>query len=56
MGAGTKTTAPTTLWQGELEYWMDEAFIAEKWLELSGETVVSVKIIRDKFSGYVCFP
>nr|CAG8481856.1 1482_t:CDS:2 [Entrophospora candida] len=39
----------TTLWMGDLEPWMDENFIRQIWYQL-GENV-SVKIIRDKFTG-----
>ena len=36
---------------GELEPWIDENFIRSVWYGM-GETV-NVKMIRDKFSGYV---
>jgi RNA recognition motif-containing protein len=39
----------TTLWMGELEPWVDEAFIRSLWYGM-GENV-NVKMIRDKFSG-----
>ncbi|ODV91244.1 hypothetical protein CANCADRAFT_25868 [Tortispora caseinolytica NRRL Y-17796] len=39
----------TTLWMGELEPWYDELFITQLWASLGEE--VSVKLIRDKFSG-----
>lgn len=35
---------------GELEPWIDENFVRSVWYNL-GESV-SVKMIRDKFSGY----
>lgn len=35
---------------GELEPWIDEAFVRNVWYQL-GEAV-NVKMIRDKFSGY----
>ncbi|MCJ1311073.1 hypothetical protein MMC25_004743 [Agyrium rufum] len=41
--------AKTTLWMGELEPWIDENFVKQVWFNL-GENV-SVKMIRDKFSG-----
>ncbi|CAZ80041.1 unnamed protein product [Tuber melanosporum] len=41
--------AKTTLWMGELEPWIDEAFVRNVWYQL-GEGV-NVKMIRDKFSG-----
>ena len=41
----------TTLWQGDLEPWMDEQFVKQVWVHF-GENV-EVKMIRDKFSGYV---
>ena len=37
---------------GELEPWIDENFIRTVWYNM-GESV-NVKMIRDKFSGYVC--
>ncbi|KAL9100270.1 MAG: hypothetical protein Q9163_004330 [Psora crenata] len=43
--------AKTTLWMGELEPWMDENFVRTVWYNM-GESV-NVKMIRDKFSGYV---
>lgn len=36
---------------GELEPWIDENFVRNVWYQL-GENV-NVKMIRDKFSGYV---
>ena len=36
---------------GELEPWIDENFVRNVWFQL-GENV-NVKMIRDKFSGYV---
>jgi hypothetical protein len=36
---------------GELEPWIDENFVRSIWYNM-GETV-NVKMIRDKFSGYV---
>lgn len=36
---------------GELEPWIDEAFVRNIWFQM-GEPV-NVKMIRDKFSGYV---
>jgi len=56
--AGEPTTAPvpqqgadakTTLWMGELEPWIDENFIRNLWFQMGEQ--VSVKMIRDKFSG-----
>ena len=38
-----------TLWQGDLEPWMDETFVKQLWLNL-GE-MVNVKIVKDKLSG-----
>lgn len=35
---------------GELEPWIDEAFVRNIWFQM-GEPV-NVKMIRDKFSGY----
>ncbi|KAH0606710.1 uncharacterized protein H6S33_003544 [Morchella sextelata] len=43
------TDAKTTLWMGELEPWIDEAFVRNIWFQM-GEPV-NVKMIRDKFSG-----
>lgn len=54
----------TTIYMGDLDVWMDEAFIRQTWYSLgshrytlTGETV-NVKLIRDKFTqqsaGY-CF-
>ncbi|KTW32192.1 uncharacterized protein T551_00874 [Pneumocystis jirovecii RU7] len=39
----------TALWMGELEPWVDEAFIRQVWFNLGEQ--VNVKMIRDKFSG-----
>ena len=39
---------------GELEPWIDEAFIRSLWFGM-GENV-NVKMIRDKFTGYVSVP
>lgn len=39
----------TTLWMGELEPWIDEAFIRSVWYGMGEQ--VNVKMIRDKFSG-----
>jgi hypothetical protein len=36
---------------GELEPWIDEAFIRSIWFGMGEQ--VNVKMIRDKFSGYV---
>lgn len=36
---------------GELEPWVDENFIRNLWFQMGEQ--VSVKMIRDKFSGYV---
>lgn len=36
---------------GELEPWIDENFIRTLWYNLGEQ--VNVKMIRDKFSGYV---
>jgi len=40
----------TTLWMGELEGWMDEAFIRQIFHHLMNEAV-NVKVIRDKATG-----
>ena len=40
-----------TLWMGDLDPWMDENFVKQIWQQF-GEHV-NVKMIRDKFSGYV---
>ncbi|TPX31813.1 hypothetical protein SmJEL517_g04940 [Synchytrium microbalum] len=47
-GSGIDSTK-TTLWMGDLESWMDEAWVRQLWYSM-GENV-SVKMIRDKFSG-----
>lgn len=39
---------------GELEPWIDEAFVRNIWFQM-GEPV-NVKMIRDKFSGYAYAP
>ncbi|RMZ88842.1 hypothetical protein DV736_g3934, partial [Chaetothyriales sp. CBS 134916] len=39
----------TTLWMGELEPWIDENFVRNLWFQIGEQ--VSVKMIRDKFSG-----
>ncbi|KAI9722152.1 MAG: hypothetical protein M1828_004834 [Chrysothrix sp. TS-e1954] len=39
----------TTLWMGELEPWIDENFVRSIWYNMGEQ--VSVKMIRDKFSG-----
>ena len=51
----TTSIQKTTLWMGELEYWMDEGFLVEKWWELLGEKLpfLKLKLIRDRFTGYV---
>jgi len=36
---------------GELEPWIDESFVRSVWFGLGEQ--VNVKMIRDKFSGYV---
>ena len=36
---------------GELEPWIDENFVRNLWFQMGEQ--VSVKMIRDKFSGYV---
>lgn len=36
---------------GELEPWIDENFVRSLWFQMGEQ--VSVKMIRDKFSGYV---
>ncbi|KAK8204379.1 hypothetical protein M8818_005108 [Zalaria obscura] len=41
--------AKTTLWMGELEPWIDENFVRTVWFGMGYQ--VSVKMIRDKFSG-----
>ncbi|KAJ9499608.1 hypothetical protein LTR99_009779 [Exophiala xenobiotica] len=52
--SGTPQSGPggdgkTTLWMGELEPWVDENFIRNLWFQMGEQ--VSVKMIRDKFSG-----
>ncbi|KFH48632.1 putative RNA-binding protein-like protein [Hapsidospora chrysogenum ATCC 11550] len=47
---GSQDAPKTTLWMGELEPWMDEAFIKGVFASAAGETV-NVKVIRDKNSG-----
>lgn len=37
---------------GELEPWIDENFVRSVWFGMGYQ--VNVKMIRDKFSGYVC--
>jgi hypothetical protein len=39
---------------GELEPWIDENFVRNLWFQMGEQ--VSVKMIRDKFSGYVTSP
>ena len=39
---------------GELEPWIDENFVRSVWFGMGEQ--VNVKMIRDKFSGYVYFP
>lgn len=39
---------------GELEPWIDENFIRNIWYQMGEQ--VNVKMIRDKFSGYVTPP
>jgi hypothetical protein len=39
---------------GELEPWIDENFVRSVWYNMGEQ--VSVKMIRDKFSGYVVRP
>jgi len=36
---------------GELEPWVDEAFVRNIWYQMGEQ--VNVKMIRDKFSGYL---
>ena len=38
---------------GELESWMDENFLRFTWYQVLGQ-VPLIKLIRDKYSGYVC--
>merc|ERR1711939_1046510 len=52
--SGTPQSGPggegkTTLWMGELEPWIDENFVRNLWFQVGEQ--VSVKMIRDKFSG-----
>lgn len=47
--SSTGVDSKNTLWMGELEPWLDEAAIKKIWA-VYGENV-SVKLIRDKFSG-----
>jgi hypothetical protein len=49
----TTVEANNTLWMGDLEHWMDEAFIQHVWLQYVDRVVV--KTIRDKFTGYNLF-
>ncbi|KAF5095268.1 hypothetical protein D0Z03_001876 [Geotrichum reessii] len=49
IGSADSTADSKTLWMGELEPWLDEAAIKKIW-GFYGENV-SVKLIRDKFSG-----
>ncbi|KAK6375560.1 hypothetical protein LTR64_003687 [Lithohypha guttulata] len=46
---GASQEGKTTLWMGELEPWVDENFIRNLWFQMGEQ--VSVKMIRDKFSG-----
>lgn len=39
---------------GELEPWIDENFVRSVWFGMGYQ--VNVKMIRDKFSGYVLGP
>ncbi|ORY93115.1 hypothetical protein BCR43DRAFT_507555 [Syncephalastrum racemosum] len=39
----------TTLWMGELEPWMDEAYLRQLWFSLNEKVIV--KVIRDKLTG-----
>ena len=48
---GPTATEKNTLWMGDLEPWMDENYLKQIWFKL-GEAV-NVKVISDKFSGYV---
>ena len=41
----------TSVRMGELEPWIDENFIRNLWFQMGEQ--VSVKMIRDKFSGWV---
>ncbi|KAG0046814.1 hypothetical protein BGZ83_008009 [Gryganskiella cystojenkinii] len=43
----------TSLWMGELDPWMDENWIRGAWYSVGEQ--VSVKLIRDKFTGQVFF-
>lgn len=45
----TPSEGKTTLWMGELEPWIDENFVRNLWFQMGEQ--VSVKMIRDKFSG-----
>jgi hypothetical protein len=38
---------------GELEPWVDEQFVRNIWYGMGEQ--VNVKMIRDKFSGYISF-
>ncbi|XP_069935066.1 tRNA selenocysteine 1-associated protein 1 isoform X2 [Oryctolagus cuniculus] len=44
-----------SLWMGDLEPYMDENFISRAFATM-GETVMSVKIIRNRLTGYISFP
>lgn len=48
-GGEQSADSKTTLWMGELEPWIDEAFIRSIWFGMGEQ--VNVKMIRDKFSG-----
>lgn len=50
---GSPVEMKTTLWMGDLDPWMDENYVKQIWLNY-GEHV-NVKVIRDKFTGYVHF-
>ncbi len=42
---------PRRFRMGELEPWIDENFVRSVWFNMGEQ--VNVKMIRDKFSGYV---
>jgi hypothetical protein len=40
-----------TLWMGDLDAWMDENYVRQIWQQYGEQ--VNVKVIRDKFTGFV---
>lgn len=41
-----------TLWVGDLQYWMEESYLHGCFMPTHGAQVVSVKVIRNKASGF----